>query len=440
MKRAFQDLLRYPSAVAGLAIIGLLLAISVYAMVALPYQEAIRLWRGGEDLWLENPRNARPVWMNLLPGVDLPPTVVVRSKDAARREESLGSGIRRTTVSLAFDYPYKEFPQELTVFFDAEYHERAPHVSLAWRPPDGAEIKLHELTVRSREVYRISADPRLQRELGGRPEGVLLGDPNAPGRPLNGRHELVVNGFLFEERSRLEARLVVYGRVHGLAGTDHLRRDLMVALLWGTPIAIAFGLLAAVGSTVSTLVIAAIGVWYGRRVDGLIQRITEVNLILPNLPILILIGTLYSRSIWIILGAVIIQGVFGGGIKTYRALFLQVKEAPYIEAARAYGAGNLRAVFTYMIPRAVPVLIPQFVTLIPAFVFLEATLAVLGLGDPVLPTWGKILEDAYRSGALFTGHYYWVLQPAVLLMLSGLGFTMVGFALDRVFNPRLREM
>jgi peptide/nickel transport system permease protein len=214
----------------------------------------------------------------------------------------------------------------------------------------------------------------------------------------------------------------------------------MIPLLWGTPIAIAFGLLAAVGSSLSTLIIAAAGAWYGGRVDGAIQRITEVNLVLPSLPILIMIGTLYSRSIWVILGVIVLLGIFGGGIKSYRALFLQVREAPYIEAARAYGVSNLRAVFTYMLPRAVPVLVPQFVTFIPSFVFLEATLAILGLGDPLLPTWGKVIEDASSQGALFSGYYYWVLEPAVLLMVSGLGFTMLGFALDRLFNPRLREI
>jgi peptide/nickel transport system permease protein len=60
---------------------------------------------------------------------------------------------------------------------------------------------------------------------------------------------------------------------------------------------------------------------------------------------------------------------------------------------------------------------------------------VLGLGDPVLPTWGKMIDDAKSNGALYNGYYYWVLQPAALLMLTGLGFAMVGFALDRIFNP-----
>jgi peptide/nickel transport system permease protein len=121
-------------------------------------------------------------------------------------------------------------------------------------------------------------------------------------------------------------------------------------------------------------------------------------------------------------------------------MFLQVREMPYIEAAHTYGASDLRIIFQYMMPKIAPVLIPAFVTLIPSFVFLEASLAVLGLGDPSLPTWGKVLNDAYTEGALYKGYVYWVLEPAFLLMLTGLGFATIGFALDRIFNPRLREI
>jgi peptide/nickel transport system permease protein len=153
-----------------------------------------------------------------------------------------------------------------------------------------------------------------------------------------------------------------------------------------------------------------------------------------------MVGTFYSRSIWVMLGVVILLSIFGSAIKSYRALFLQVKEAPYIEAARAYGAGNTRIIVQYMVPRILPLLIPQLVVLIPTYVFLEASLAVLGLGDPVLPTWGKLINDAQNNGALFNGYYYWVLQPAALLIITGLSFAMVGFAMDRIFNPRLRGL
>jgi peptide/nickel transport system permease protein len=250
----------------------------------------------------------------------------------------------------------------------------------------------------------------------------------------------VLDGYVFEEGSDLDARLIIYGRVHGWAGTDDQRRDLMVALLWGTPIALAFGLFGALVTSVTSLIIAAVGVWYARWVDAAIQRITEVRMILPTLPILIMIGTFYSRSIWLMLGAIIVLSIFGSAIKTNRAMFLQMREAPYIEAARSYGASNLRIVFRYLIPKAIPLLIPSFVIMIPSLVFLEASLAFIGLGDPVLPTWGKVLENASSGGALYKGYYYWVLEPAFLLMLTGVGFTAVGFALDRIFNPRLREI
>jgi peptide/nickel transport system permease protein len=83
--------------------------------------------------------------------------------------------------------------------------------------------------------------------------------------------------------------------VHGLAGTDHRRRDLMLALLWGTPIALAFGLGGALSTSIATMIIAAIGSWYGGWIDALIQRVTEISLVLPALSLLIMVGTFYSK-------------------------------------------------------------------------------------------------------------------------------------------------
>jgi peptide/nickel transport system permease protein len=249
-----------------------------------------------------------------------------------------------------------------------------------------------------------------------------------------------VDTIVFEEGSDIEARFISMGQVHGAAGTDHRRRELSLALLWGAPIALSFGLTAALGTTFTTMFIAAVGVWFGGIVDELIQRITEIYMLLPFLPILIMVGVFYSRSIWIMLVVVIALSIFGGAIKGYRAIFLQIKEAAYIEAARSYGAGNWRIISRYLVPRIIPILIPGLIGAIPGYVFLEASLALLGLGDPVLPTWGKIINDAQMNGALYNGYYYWVLQPAALLMITGLGFAMIGFALDRIFNPKLREV
>ncbi|HHW71837.1 MAG TPA: ABC transporter permease [Firmicutes bacterium] len=442
MKNLMRQIKNYPSAVAGLAIILLLVALAIYAVTAIPYNEAVRLWRGGDNVWLETPRNARPAWFNWFYKEKKPVTIVRRTTDesAQKTELDLGGGVFIKDTILEFDFNYDDFPTELAIFFTASFQAARPNMNLVWVTPDGREIPLTELQVRANESYRVSQDSRLERRLGAKPEIGLFADPNNPGKPLKGTYQLRAEGMVFEEGSTVDASLVVYGQLHGLAGTDHRRRDLTVALLWGAPVALSFGMIAAVGSSLTTMMLAAAAVWFGGWVDWTIRRINEIVMILPLLPILIMIGLFYSRSIWSILGVVIALGIFGSGILSYRSMFLQVRESGYIEAARAYGAGNGRIIFRYMIPRILPVLIPGFVIQVPSYVFLEATLSVLGLGDPVLPTWGKILSDAQSNGALMNGYFYWVLEPAALLMLAGLGFVMLGFALDRIFNPRLRGL
>ncbi len=443
--RTLKEIRRYPSAMVGLTIILLLVILAIYTVIAIPYNEAIRLWRGGEDVWYDSPRTAAPAWTNLFRRQKLPETIVVSSEDESvvKGTEVVDAekGMTDIIFELPFDYPYDGFPQELNLFLDAEYDEKPPYVSLTWLTPDGREIRVADLSAGAAS-YRFEQDDKLTRRLGGEPARIgLLADPNSE-EPvaLRGPYTLRVQALTFEDGSDLDAELVMYGQVHGLGGTDHRRRDLMVALLWGAPVALSFGLLAAVGTSVTTMLIAAISTWFGGWVDEVIQRITEINLILPALPILIMVGTFYSRSIWLMLGIIILLNIFGAGIKTYRAVFLQVKESGYIEAARAYGAGDVRIILRYLVPRIIPLLIPALVVLVPAFVFLEASLAVLGLGDPTLPTWGKIIDEARSNGALYQGYYYWMLEPSFLLMLTGLAFALVGFSLDRIFNPKLREL
>jgi len=444
LKNTFRDLGRYPSAVFGLAVIFILLGVAVYALVTIPYSEAVRLWRGGEEVWYQNPKYAPPAWFNIFTKRKQPISFSASTRDGgmSKTVTPQGQGISSVEITYSFDYTYDAPPQELILYFNTVFEQKFPFVSIAWRTPDGREIKIANMTVDRRTTYRFSQDPKLQKYLKtDQVMEALFRDPKSETpTPLKGQYQLVITGTTFESASDIDAEFVLHGNLYGLAGTDKYRRDLFLPLLYGTPIALAFGLLAALGTAFLTMIIAAIGTWYGSWVDELIQRITEINLVLPFLAILIMIGTFYSRSIWLMLGATILLSIFGGSIKTYRAVFLQVKEAGYIEAARTYGASDLRIIFNYLIPRMIPLLIPTLVSSVPGFVFLEASLAVLGLGDPVLPTWGKVINDAFTDGALYQGRYYWVLEPAVLLMFTGLGFAMLGFALDRIFNPRLRDI
>jgi peptide/nickel transport system permease protein len=440
--RNVKEIFRYPTAIAGVVGILILVGISIYTIIAIPYDQAISLWRGSESDWYQYPKNAAPVWYNWFRQEKLPETLILtpENDDVTRVEEITGEG-KSITFTFPFEYESDGFPDDVIVFFTSSFAEKAPFAGLTWTNPAGDEVRLGNFSLLKKFSFRPSQDDKIKRKLGGKVANIgLFSDPQekTSTRPIKGQYTLKVEVVTFDPEADVDVELVVYGKLAGWAGTDHLRRDLLIALLWGTPIALSFGLLAAVGTSLAQLIIAGVSTWFGGWIDQLIQRVTEVNMVLPFLPILIMVGTFYSRSIFVILTCVIMLSVFGAGIKTFRAVFMQIKESPYIEAARSYGASSTRIIFMYMIPRLIPMLIPQFIVLIPSYVFLEASLAVLGLGDPTLPTWGKIIDESRSNGALFQGWYYWVLEPSALLMVTGLAFSVVGYAMDRIFNPRLR--
>jgi len=442
LKNFFREIKKYPTAIFGLIVVLTLIVSAVIVIVTIPYDEAITTWRGGEAVWGKNPRTVPPVWYNWFREEKMVESMDLKEGDeGVTVEETVtegGTHIKTTTFS--FDYQFDTFPQDLVLYFTSTYDAKKPFVSIKMITPDEREIKIGNFAVGATHTFPFLQDTGLKKRLDGVVPNIgLFIDPEGDAQvPVQGTYQVIIEAITFEPESTSEAEFVMHGQVYGLAGTDHLRRDLTLPLMWGIPIALAFGLLTALGTSVLTMIIAAIGTWYGGIVDGIIQRITEINLVLPFLSILIMVGTFYSRSIWVILSVTIALSIFTGGIKSYRAIFMQVKESTYIEAARAYGAKDGRIIFQYLIPRIIPLLLPGLVSSVPAFVFLEASLAVLGIGDPVLPTWGKTINEAYTNAALYRGWYYWIVEPLVLLMITGLGFAMLGFALDRIFNPRLR--
>jgi peptide/nickel transport system permease protein len=447
LKPTLAEIRKYPLAIAGGLLILALIVVSIYTMIALPYNEVVTLWRahGSEQLrsaWIKNPRSAMPAWVNYFRRDKLPESFLLSTEDdsVVKDYEIVSNDMTEINFSFAFDYPYDDFPDEITLFFEAEFSVKKPHITFTWLTPDGRELDLGSMAIKQTETYRLSQDERLQRKFKDLTIlEALFRDPNVDvPEILKGRYELRVQGFVFEPDSEINAEFVLYGKVFGFAGTDSNRRDLTLALLWGAPVALAFGLIGAIGTNLFAMMISAVGAWYGGWVDNIIQRITEVNIIMPTLPIAIMVFIMYSKSIWVILGVIVLLNIFGGAIKNYRAAFLQVKQAAFIEGAQAYGAGNWRIIRRYMVPRIVPILIPQLVIMVPGYVFYEATLAYLGVSDPSLPTWGKVIYEAITNGAL-QGYYYWILEPITLLILTGLAFATFGFALDRIINPRLRE-
>ncbi len=442
--KTLKEIRKYPAAIVGLLIVFALVIFAVVVVINIPYQEAINQWRGGEEIYGRNPRNVPPKWFNWFRQDDLPESFELKEGDdgVSSEVETTKGGTNIKTLTFEFNYNYKVFPQDIVFYFKSDFDVKEPFVAMTWVTPDEREIRMGNFGTGPSLTFPVSQDDQLKKKLDGKVANIgLFDDPEIDGdQVVPGTYKVIIEAITFEPDSEINIEMLALGQVHGWAGTDHLRRDLTLPIMWGAPIALTFGLLAALGTSVTTMIFAAIGAWYGGVVDGLIQRITEINLVLPFLSILIMVGTFYSRSIWTILGVTIALSIFTGGIKQYRAIFMQVKESTYIEAAQAYGAKDGRIIFRYLIPRIIPLLIPGLISAVPAFVFLEASLALLGIGDPVLPTWGKTINDAYQNAALYRGWYYWILEPAVLLMITGLGFAMLGFSLDRIFNPRLRGL
>jgi peptide/nickel transport system permease protein len=467
LKGILRELLSYKSGIFGLFFIFILIIISIFAVVTVPYDQAVGIWRGQGGILLETPRNAQPTWITYF-GRNLPKTIKIdSSQENAKgvfKSETLvqGTDIKLVRINLAFDYDYEDFPSEVNIFFTAKYNKSSPILNIFWEKPGNSNtIEFSKYLIDSKDDKLYFSTNQEIREVLHQYAINVLGDETIyelPGEKVlfavedetmnssktavvqKGTYKMVIESTVFGNDSDLDVKLVVYGKIHGIAGTDHLRRPLYIALLWGTPIALAFGVTASLTISLLQLVLATISGFYGGRIDSLIQRLTEVYMILPFLPILIMIATFYKFDIWILLVMVIFLNLFGGGVKSTRALVMQIKEYPYIEAARAYGASSTRIIFFYIIPKILPPIVPGLIAQVPGFVFLEAALAFLGLGDPTLPTWGKVINDSFREGALFKGHYYWVLEPGFMLIVTAFAFSFLGFALDKIVNPKLKEV
>lgn len=451
----FQELSKYPSAMFGLAIILILLAGSLYALVALPYEEFGRSYNEdrvrGSNL---RPRVAAPTWFNYFSGTPRLSTLILdeSSEDVSVSTSPLDNGWTQKTITFTFQYPYEEPPSDMFLYLDPTFQEKFPFTSLVWKTPDGNTLDLKPIAVGNQVDYDFKEGIPISKLLNSHPawkewfvaDGqyatppyqLLFAKPDAvDSTPQTGEYQLEISTIFFEEGSDLNPKLVLLGQVYGLAGTDFWRRDLVVPLFWGMPFALFVGLLGTFITTLVALVLPAIGVWYGGWLDNFIQRLTEVNMVLPGLAIAVLINLLFGVNVWIVLGVIVVLNAFGSPIKSFRSALLQAKEAPYIEMARSYGASDFRIITRYLVPRILPVFIPQLVTQVPGFIFLEATLGFFNINSHY-PSWGRIIYDGLANGAIY-GSPFWVLEPIFLLLLTGLAFAMLGSALERILNPRI---
>jgi peptide/nickel transport system permease protein len=109
-----------------------------------------------------------------------------------------------------------------------------------------------------------------------------------------------------------------------------------------------------------------------------------------------------------------------------------------VERSRALGASDWHLVTRHILPNVGPLIFANTVLTVAVAILYESTLSFLGLGDPLHTSWGTILENAFGAGAPFAGNWWWVVPPGLAIVLVVLSFTMIGYALDDILNPKLR--
>jgi peptide/nickel transport system permease protein len=221
-------------------------------------------------------------------------------------------------------------------------------------------------------------------------------------------------------------------------GTDDLGRSILTLTIWGTRPSLIVGLFATLIAMALGAVIGLIAGYYGQLTETLLMRFTDWFLVIPFLPLAIVLASLLEPSTFVII-LVIGLTSWPSTARIVRSQVLSVKERPYVERARALGGGNWHMISRHILPNVGPLIFANTILTVAIAILTESTLAFLGLGDPLSISWGTILDSAFSNAAASAGNWWWLLPPGLGIVLVVLGFTLCGFALDEIFNPKLRE-
>jgi peptide/nickel transport system permease protein len=222
-------------------------------------------------------------------------------------------------------------------------------------------------------------------------------------------------------------------------GTDNFGRPVLGLIVMGSRISLMVGLTATIGAVViGALVGIASGYFGGTWIDTVLNAVTNWVLVLPWVALAIALASVMGRGIENIVIVIAITS-WASTARVVRAQTLSLRERPYVERSRALGAGHWHVVTRHILPNVMPVLFANAVLTVALVILSETTLSILGLGDPNTVSWGQIIEEAFSAGALTAGWWWWLIPPGIAIVFVTLAFTMCGYALDEVLNPRLRR-
>jgi peptide/nickel transport system permease protein len=225
---------------------------------------------------------------------------------------------------------------------------------------------------------------------------------------------------------------------HYPLGTDADGRSVLTELIWGARISLLIGFTATLLCVVIGAVVGIVAGHYGKVTDNLLMRVTDWFLVVPFLPLAIVLAKTLGPSLGVIIFVIGITS-WPGTARIIRAQAMAVETRPYLERSRALGAGHTHQMIRHVLPNVMPLLLANTILTVAGTILAETTLSFLGLGDPLRPSWGEMLNEAFFTGGGTAGNQLWLIAPGIAIILVVLSFTMVGHALESAFDPKLRE-
>jgi peptide/nickel transport system permease protein len=224
-----------------------------------------------------------------------------------------------------------------------------------------------------------------------------------------------------------------------LLGTTQLGEDVFSQLIWSTRLTLLVTLVVSAVATFISVVIGVTAAYLGGVTDRVLTVITDVFLILPVLPLLIMLAT-YLPSGVTSLAAVLIATSWAFQARQLRSQGLSLRSRDFLMAARARGERPLYIILVEIVPTMTSLIVASFLALCVYIVGFAATLQFLGLGNSGELMWGTMLYNAQQAAALEAGNAWWALGPGAAVALLGTGFALLNYAFDEIGNPALRPV
>jgi peptide/nickel transport system permease protein len=220
-----------------------------------------------------------------------------------------------------------------------------------------------------------------------------------------------------------------------LLGTDELGRDLMSRIIYGSRVSLEVAILVTSVSLATGVSLGAIAGFYGGRIDTIIQGAVDISWAFPTVLLAIFLVAVLGPSLISVMLAIGL-GYWGGFARIVRGQILSLREREFVLAARALGANNSRIMFLHLLPNCIAPVIVMATLMLADAILIEATLSFLGMGaQPPTPSWGSILA----GGRAYLRLAPWVtIFPGLAIMLTVLGFNLLGDGLRDTLDPRLR--